>query len=657
VAFVDTTDSTEVKAVNSVQALDIAVGGETSRGYGCVILVSHEILCWGDNAPISGIVPGINNAIDVSAGVGHTCAVLRDGTLKCWGANGSGQLGDGTQITRSSPVAVRSVGGTGTLSNIVEVFASAKRDITCALSSAGRVMCWGNNSHGAIGNSSVGFGTSVSSPVFVEELSSGNPITDVKTIAVGTYATCAIKISGATFCWGDNGLGQLGSPSNGSTNAAVPVAGVGGTGTLSDATQVALGDAMGCARRSNGLVACWGMNYLGTGSSGGSSSPVTVSGITNAVQVATAEENACVLLATGAVTCWGNWHGNGGSGATQQVFPASVSPGAPILTNARKLATGGGWPQKYCAILNDDTVRCWGANDSGSLGVSSGSVPYSNVPVEPQQTFSMGPVTTSTTTTTTTTTSSTSTTSTTVAPAVSSSTVPSVNAGGSSAATPSTVAQGQKFVPRVVPTTVPVVPPVVATTTTVPADVVSEDAPEPAEVSGGEGVLVKNGKSQQVEVTRESNQVVMRAGQQSATISVLDADEKIVSLNEDGTIDISDAEFVEVKLAGFTPGDSYSVWMFSTATKLGESQVGSDGAVTGRFELPFDIDAGSHRLVVEVGIQSDDVSRFTLGVTHSGQNDSGIVSRILIGVPIALAVFFGLLIPNQIRRRRRQRLA
>ncbi len=45
----------------------------------------------------------------VSAGDGHSCVLLSTGTIQCWGYNGSGQLGDGTQTTRATPVQVKGI--------------------------------------------------------------------------------------------------------------------------------------------------------------------------------------------------------------------------------------------------------------------------------------------------------------------------------------------------------------------------------------------------------------------------------------------------------------------------------------------------------------------------------------------------------------------
>jgi hypothetical protein len=51
-------------------------------------------------------VSGITTATAVAAGGAHTLALLGDRSVKSWGLNSSGQLGDGTTTTRTSPVSV-----------------------------------------------------------------------------------------------------------------------------------------------------------------------------------------------------------------------------------------------------------------------------------------------------------------------------------------------------------------------------------------------------------------------------------------------------------------------------------------------------------------------------------------------------------------------
>ena len=117
-------------------------------------------------------------AIDVSTGNGHTCAVTTAGGVMCWGQGGNGQLGDGTKSGRDSPVEVIGLG-----SGVTNVSAGSGR--TCALTTKGDVWCWGQ------------IGASVqTTPEKVKGLSS--------VVAISTWGshTCAVTAAGSVNCWG-----------------------------------------------------------------------------------------------------------------------------------------------------------------------------------------------------------------------------------------------------------------------------------------------------------------------------------------------------------------------------------------------------------------------------------------------------------------------
>jgi uncharacterized membrane protein len=94
------------------------------------------------------------------------------------------------------------------------------------------------------------------------------------------------------------------------------------------------------------------------------------------------------------------------------------------------------------------------------------------------------------------------------------------------------------------------------------------------------------------------------------------------------------------------------VWFFSTPIKLGTAVVKPDGTVTATFRVPSNIDNGAHRVAVVAELVDGKPATFTLGVVVGKLKTTSTLTRMLIAIPIVLAVFLGLLLPNRLRRRR-----
>lgn len=234
-------------------AAAIAAGGNHS----CVLLVTGCIQCWGFNGvgqlgdgtsrsrttpvDVSGLPSGV---LAIDAGDIHTCALLVTGGVKCWGNNASGQLGDGTNLTRTSPVDV-----IGLTSGVTAI--AADRYHTCALLDTGVVECWGSNVYGQLGDGTTD-GSNV--PVMVSGLSSVS-----SAIVAGGRHSCAILDTGEMMCWGGNHAGPLG---DGSTTDRVTPGNVSGLG--SGVSVITAGYAHTCAVLDTGTIRCWGTNYYGT---------------------------------------------------------------------------------------------------------------------------------------------------------------------------------------------------------------------------------------------------------------------------------------------------------------------------------------------------------------------------------------------------------
>lgn len=191
----------------------------------CGLAHNRLVYCWGEERSIGVASPSLDPVatclgfpcvnrpvqLDVglqfdhlTAGEAHACALGAPGVY-CWGKNAFGQTGQpgaqGNVTRRPARVDIPS-----------PVQISAGLYHTCALSSDGRVYCWGWNTAGQLGRT-----TSQESdpqPRAVE--------TSVRfrSVSAGAFHTCAIGADQAAYCWGWNASGQLG------TGDTVAVAGV-----------------------------------------------------------------------------------------------------------------------------------------------------------------------------------------------------------------------------------------------------------------------------------------------------------------------------------------------------------------------------------------------------------------------------------------------
>lgn len=406
----------------TVGATQVAMGS----AHACAV-VAGGVQCWGNNGngqlgngtqansptPVQPIAAG-SGIVEVRAGSAHTCARAGTGTVQCWGSNGSGQLGNGialpgpTAVTAPVPVTGLADAASLALGNFH----------SCAVTTSGAARCWGANGLGQLGNGSTS-ATGVSTPTPVSTLASG-----VAQLAGGGQHTCARTTAGAALCWGDNAQGALGdlsfvqrlqpTPVNGLTSGVVAIAAndssscaatatgascwgrgseaqngvsfplsVTGPGTVAGigagiADLSARGNVV-CARMAGGGAQCWGENFngqLGRYYLAWRIQPTAVTGAWSGAitYVAMGYAHACVLRSGGGVECVGNnaqgQLGNGAAG--NSMTPVAVQG----LSNVIALASG--WLHT-CAVLVGGGVRCWGRNAEGQLG--DGSNVSSNVPV------------------------------------------------------------------------------------------------------------------------------------------------------------------------------------------------------------------------------------------------------------------------------------
>lgn len=401
------TQACELQAVHSVVA-----GGAHS----CAILTNDTVKCWGRNdygqlglgdTASRGDSPGemgenlpvvslgtARRALSLAAGGSHTCAVLDDGTVKCWGRNDYGQLGQGDTAARGDSAgemgdALLPVNlGVGRSATAV----SAGFAHTCALLDDGTIKCWGRNDQGQLGlgdTSSRGDGAGeMGNNLASVALGAGKMAVE---ITVGYAHSCARFGDGSVKCWGDNDLGRLGlgdtedrGDQQGEMGDSLPPVDL-GLGVVS--TSLAAAYDHTCAVLVNGSLKCWGLNGFGRlglgdtlnrgdgpGEMGDALPPVNLGQGRSVLTVAGGVAHTCAILDDDSLRCWGyNVSGQLGLGDTSDRGDASGEMGAslsPTELGADRTVVGiaaGG--THVCAVIDDGSMKCWGDNASGRLGL------------------------------------------------------------------------------------------------------------------------------------------------------------------------------------------------------------------------------------------------------------------------------------------------
>ncbi|MCX6379984.1 MAG: Ig-like domain repeat protein, partial [Armatimonadetes bacterium] len=307
-------------------------------------------------------VVNIINVTQIVGGYDHSLVLKSDGTVWAWGWNPSGQLGDGTIVDKNSPV--QAVGLTG----VTQIAGGGYHSL--ALKSDGTVWAWGNNYGGQLGN-----GTNTDSPTPIQV----SGLSGVTQIAGGGLYSLALKSDGTVWAWGGNSAGQLGDGTTVDSTTPIQVAGL--TGVI----QVAGGGGHSLALKPDGTVWAWGFNLygqLGDGTKVEKHSPVQVSGLAGVVQVSAGNGHSLALKSDGTVWAWGrNRDGEigDGTGGKNDAFNKSTPVQVLALSDVAHISGGGA---HSLAIKTDGTVWGWGAASSGQLGNGNGTPLYTNTPVQ-----------------------------------------------------------------------------------------------------------------------------------------------------------------------------------------------------------------------------------------------------------------------------------
>ena len=288
--------------------------------------------------PVAVHLPAGTTVTAIGAGAGHSLAVTSTGSVLAWGYNNTGQLGLGNTTDRHVPTQVPLPDG------VTATAVAGGSAHSLVLTDTGQMWSWGYNRYGQLGNNST---TQSNNPVQVH-LPAGTTVT---AIAGGRgFHSLALESTGRMLAWGDNGYGQLGNATN--TTSLVPIQVHLPAGTT--VTQIAGGDEHSLALTDAGQILAWGYNrygQLGDGTTTNSNLPVEVQrhgrprrGTDSAVPVQVRLPAGVTALAIGS----GGFHGlaitalpAAKTTTTLRVSPRHQVHGGPVTLTADVECAGG----------------------------------------------------------------------------------------------------------------------------------------------------------------------------------------------------------------------------------------------------------------------------------------------------------------------------
>lgn len=333
------------------------VGISSGNGHSIGLKSDGTIRAWGVNyhgqlgdgttgsksTPIqTSLLPNI--WISIATGGWYGIGLKSDGTLWAWGSNVFGQLGDGTNVDKSSPLQI------GTDNNWMSI--TTGRYHTLGLKSDGTLWTWGANNYGQLGD---GTTTNRNSPLQIG--------TDNKWVSTagGAWYSLGLKSDGTLWAFGMNYNGQLGDGTL--TNRNIPVQ----IGTDDKWIRITAGQYHTLGLKSNGTLWAWGANgfgQLGDGTNTNRNIPVQIGMDNKWVSIAGGEEHSIGLKSDGTILTWG-----------RNDYYGALGDGTTINRNSlMQIGTDNKWIQiaagddHTLALKSDGTIFFWGRNDDGQLG-------------------------------------------------------------------------------------------------------------------------------------------------------------------------------------------------------------------------------------------------------------------------------------------------
>ncbi len=350
---------TSTNAVSQGVTAKVSGGDEFCLGLSC----DGRVRSWGRNNQgqlglghlneqnTPQLIPWLQGVMAVAAGETHALALLTNGTVMAWGDNDHGKLGIGSTTDQTVPQLVPG------LSGVTAVAAGGGHSL--ALLANGTVMAWGWAVFGQLG---LGMGAAFeyTTPQAVPNLAG------VAQLSAGQHHSIARDTTGAIRVFGRNNYGQLGLGMSSFVNAYDPqwIPGL-------YATSIATGSSTSMAWNASGQVVGWGLNpdgVLGTTAYSQSAGPALIPGLAGVSKLDCGYGHAFARLANAQLVSWGgNAYGQLGTGTFSGTSPTPQN----VIGLAGGVASLAALDSSCVVLLDDGTVRTWGLNSHGQLGLGN----------------------------------------------------------------------------------------------------------------------------------------------------------------------------------------------------------------------------------------------------------------------------------------------
>ncbi len=282
----------------------VRLGGDQNGGCG-ILKDGHGVQCWAvdpEKRLEAESIEGTGPVIDVTGSLLGGCAVRQAGTVVCWdrgqpdpphnSVHDDEPLRTPDLLAPSPPTATSPLAEplrVFPLAKVTEAVAVAGGREGCALHRTGAVSCWGRRWIRRADRSE---------QVYDREPSFVRGARGASKVAVGTNTRCIIDSAGAVLCWGLRFQPATSTAGRGEGVVDEQPRRVQG---MADAVEISLWGDTACAVKKTGAVFCWG-----AGSCGNSRRPMEprlVAGIDDARSVSVGSSGPCAIRRTGGLVC------------------------------------------------------------------------------------------------------------------------------------------------------------------------------------------------------------------------------------------------------------------------------------------------------------------------------------------------------------------